>query len=129
MPALSQSSHRAQQAAQRHAKIVALWDKGLCNSQIAERLGCSKSAVSRVLTKAARTSSTVKRHRYDGIGGEVVLPALAQSDRIVGMVERYSAQYPQITALIRRGYSAERIAELTDCEIWVAKLIKISGRF
>lgn len=71
-PALAQSTTRAQQTAQRHAKIIALWDKGLCNSQIAERLGYSRNFVWRVLTKAGRTSITNQRHRYDGVGGSVV---------------------------------------------------------
>lgn len=57
------------------------------------------------------------------------MPALAQSDRITRVIERYKAQFPTITALVRRGYSAERIAELVYCEVWVAKLIKISGKW
>lgn len=57
-----------------------------------------------------------------------------KSDRIIdrywiGMIESYKARYPTITDLIRRGYSAERIAELADCEVWVPKMIKYSGRF
>lgn len=56
-------------------------------------------------------------------------PAAAQAAQITQMVERYTARYPTIPALVRRGYSAERIAELTYCELWVAKMIKYSGRF
>ena len=57
-----------------------------------------------------------------------------KSDRIIdrywmGMIESYKARYPTITDLIRRGYSAERIAELAGCEVWVPKMIKCSGRF
>ena len=57
-----------------------------------------------------------------------------KSDRImdrywIGMIESYKARYPTITDLIRRGYSAERIAELVYCEVWIPKAIKFSGRF
>lgn len=52
-----------------------------------------------------------------------------KQSRIAGTIERYKAQYPTITDLIRRVYSAERIAELVYCDVWVAKMIKFSGRF
>ena len=47
----------------------------------------------------------------------------------IDIIEGYKARYPTITDLIRRGYSAERIAELVYCEVWVPKMIKFSGRF
>lgn len=47
----------------------------------------------------------------------------------IGMIEGYKARYPGIAERIRRGSSAERIAELVGCEIWIPKAIKYSGRF
>lgn len=57
-----------------------------------------------------------------------------KTDRIIdrhwiGMIESYKARYPGISDRIRRGYSAERIAELEGCEVWIPKAIKFSGRF
>lgn len=49
--------------------------------------------------------------------------------RTAGMIDRYSARYPGIAGMVRRGYSAERIAELVGCEVWVVKMLKLSGRW
>ncbi len=56
-------------------------------------------------------------------------PAAAREARISQLVDRYSERYPRIIHLIRRGYSAARIAELAYCEVWVAKMLKFSGRW
>jgi len=57
-------------------------------------------------------------------------PRTGSRDRYwIGLIESYKARYPKVADLIRRGYSAERVAELAGCEVWVPKMIKYSGRF
>lgn len=49
-------------------KIAALWDKGLCASQIAERLNVSRETIDLTLRAKGLTSASVRRTRYDGAG-------------------------------------------------------------
>lgn len=50
-------------------KIKLLWSEGLCASQIAERIGVSRNAVSISLRALGLADKSAPRHRYDGIGG------------------------------------------------------------
>lgn len=56
-------------------------------------------------------------------------PSHIRAHAWIGMIEAYKARYPDIAEKVRRGYSAERIAELVGCEVWIPKAIKFSGRF
>ncbi len=48
--------------------------------------------------------------------------------RLAGLIRRYQDAHPEVVALVRRGYSAPRITEITGCEPWVARLIKHGGQ-
>lgn len=56
-------------------------------------------------------------------------PSHIRSKDFTAMIDRYHDQFPDIRKMVRRGYSAERIAELVGCEIWIPKAIKFSGRW
>ena len=96
--------------------LRALWPSMLSDYDLADRLGHDRGVVRRKAAKLGLLPRRLARVRH-------------QSSEHGKLVEHYSARYPQITDLVRRGYSAERIAELVYCEVWIAKLIKISGRF
>ena len=49
--------------------ILDLWAKGLCASQIVERLQCGTAHVNTVLRTSGVRQGQAPRHRYDGIGG------------------------------------------------------------
>lgn len=52
-------------------QVHALWDQGLCATQIAERLGCKRGHVDDVLLRLGVRAGEAPRHRYDSaaVGG------------------------------------------------------------